>query len=65
MSILLGGHVRVGMEDNVYYSRGRKLKNNAETVARIVRIAKELNRQIATPQQARDMLGLSQTPSKY
>ncbi|MBW2543961.1 MAG: 3-keto-5-aminohexanoate cleavage protein [Deltaproteobacteria bacterium] len=65
MSILLGGHVRVGMEDNVFYSRGRKIKNNAEPVARIVRIAKEMGREIATPQQAREMLGISQTPSQY
>ena len=65
MSILLGGHVRVGMEDNVYYAKGRKLKSNAESVARIVRIAREMGREIATPQQARQMLGISQTPSRY
>jgi 3-keto-5-aminohexanoate cleavage enzyme len=65
LSIMLGGHVRVGMEDNLYYARGRKLKDNAESVARIVRIAKELNREIATPAQAREMLGISQTPSSY
>jgi 3-keto-5-aminohexanoate cleavage enzyme len=65
MAIMLGGHVRVGMEDNVYYSRGRKLKSNAEAVARIARIAREMNREIATPQQAREMLGISQEPSQY
>jgi 3-keto-5-aminohexanoate cleavage enzyme len=65
MSILLGGHVRVGMEDNVYYRRGQLLKSNAEAVERIGRIARELNREIATPAQAREMLGLSQTPSSY
>jgi 3-keto-5-aminohexanoate cleavage enzyme len=65
MGILLGGHVRVGMEDNLYYARGRKLKNNAEAVARIARIAKEMNREVATPQQAREMLGISQEPSSY
>lgn len=65
MSILLGGHVRVGMEDNVYHSRGRKYKSNGEAVARIVRIAREMGREIATPAQARQMLGISQTPSKY
>lgn len=65
MSIMLGGHVRVGLEDNVYYARGRKFKNNAEAVARIARIAREMNREVATPQQAREMLGLSQTPSSY
>jgi len=65
MAIMLGGHVRVGMEDNLYYARGRKVKDNAELVARIVRIAKEMNREVATPAQAREMLGISQTPSSY
>jgi len=65
MSVLLGGHVRVGMEDNLYYARGQKLKSNAELVARIVRIAKEMNREVATPAQAREMLGISATPSSY
>lgn len=65
LSIMLGGHVRVGMEDNLYYARGRKLKNNAELVARIARIAREMNREVATPQQAREMLGISQEPSSY
>ncbi len=65
MAILLGGHVRVGMEDNIYYSRGRKLRDNAEAVERIVRIAREMNREIATPKQARQMLGLSAQPSRY
>ena len=65
LGILLGGHVRVGMEDNVYYKRGQLLQNSAEAVARIVRIAGELNRPIATPSQAREMMGLSPTPSVY
>ncbi|MEW6440584.1 MAG: 3-keto-5-aminohexanoate cleavage protein [bacterium] len=65
MAILLGGHVRVGMEDNVYYGKGRKYKGNGEAVARIVRIAREMGREIASPKQAREMLGISQTPSKY
>lgn len=65
MGILLGGHVRVGMEDNVYYKRGQLLQSNAEAVKRIVRIAEELNRPIATPDQAREMMGISQTPSTY
>jgi len=65
LSIMLGGHVRVGMEDNLYYARGRKLKSNAELVARIARIAREMNREVATPQQAREMLGISQEPSSY
>jgi 3-keto-5-aminohexanoate cleavage enzyme len=65
MAIMLGGHVRVGMEDNLYYARGRKFANNAEGVARIARIAREMNREVATPHQAREMLGISQEPSSY
>jgi len=65
MGIMLGGHVRVGMEDNVYYGKGRRLESNAEAVERIVRIAKDMGREIATPQQAREMIGISSTPSKY
>ena len=61
----MGGHVRVGLEDNVYYSRGRKAKSNAELVQRTVRIAHELNRAVATPAQARAILGLPSQPSKY
>ncbi len=65
MAILMGGHVRTGMEDNLYYSRGRKVTDNAELVARVVRLARELNREVATPAQAREMLGISQKPSSY
>jgi 3-keto-5-aminohexanoate cleavage enzyme len=65
LAILMGGHSRVGMEDNIYYRHGEKLKSNAQVVERTVRIAHELNRDIATPAQARKMLGLSPTPSKY
>ncbi len=65
MSILLGGHVRVGLEDNVYARRGQLFKNNAEAVERVARIACELNREIATPAQAREMLRLSPVPTQY
>ena len=65
LATLMGGHVRVGMEDNIYYRRGDKLKSNAQVVERAVRIANELNREIAKPSQARDMLGISTTPSSY
>jgi 3-keto-5-aminohexanoate cleavage enzyme len=66
MAMILGAQmVRVGMEDNIYYRRGQLLKSNAEAVERVVRIAAELNREIATPAQAREMLGLSPTPSRY
>ena len=58
MSMLLGGHVRVGLEDNLKYNRERIAVSNAEFVERIVRIAKELNLEIATPAEARQILGL-------
>jgi 3-keto-5-aminohexanoate cleavage enzyme len=64
-SLLLGGHVRVGLEDNVYYRRGEKAKSNAQLVERAVRLANELNREVATPAQAREMLGISATPTRY
>jgi 3-keto-5-aminohexanoate cleavage enzyme len=57
--------VRIGLEDNVYYARGQRAKSNAELVARSVRIAKELNRPLATPAQAREMLGLRKEPTQY
>ena len=56
-AIAMGGHVRVGLEDNIYYTKGR-LATNEELVARVVRIAGELGRPIATPDQARSILGL-------
>jgi 3-keto-5-aminohexanoate cleavage enzyme len=58
-SLILGGQARVGLEDNVYYSRGR-LATNVELVERMVRILDELNLEPATPGEAREMLGLSQ-----
>ena len=58
-SILLGGHVRVGFEDNIYYSRGVLAKSNADFVTRIARIGTDLGRTIATPDEARDLLGLT------
>jgi hypothetical protein len=57
VAIAMGGHVRVGLEDNIYYSKGR-LARNDELVARVVRIATELGRPAATPAQARELLGL-------
>jgi 3-keto-5-aminohexanoate cleavage enzyme len=56
-AIAMGGHVRVGLEDNLYYSKGR-LARNEELVARIARIAEEAGRPVATPDQAREILGL-------
>ncbi|PWK16312.1 3-keto-5-aminohexanoate cleavage protein [Tumebacillus permanentifrigoris] len=59
MAILLGGHVRVGFEDNVYYEKGVLATSNAQFVERIVRLSKELGREVASPQEARKILGLS------
>ena len=65
LAAMLGGHLRVGLEDNVYFRRGQKAKSNAQLVERAARIINELNREVATPAQARDMLGLSATPTQY
>jgi 3-keto-5-aminohexanoate cleavage enzyme len=54
----MGGHVRVGLEDNTYYSKGVLAKNNAQLVERVVRIAKEFGREIATPQESKKILNL-------
>jgi len=56
--LLLGGHVRVGLEDNVYYERGELAESNAQLVERFVRVAEELNRPVASVAEARDVLGL-------
>ena len=60
MSISAGGHVRVGLEDNIYYDRPRTdLADNPRLVERIARIAREMGREPATPQEARQMIGLA------
>jgi 3-keto-5-aminohexanoate cleavage enzyme len=64
LATLMGGHVRVGIEDNVYYRQGEKA-DNAQLVERAVRIAHELNREVATPEQAREMLELPAESSTY
>lgn len=58
MTVLKGGGARVGMEDNIYYAPGRLLKSNAEMVERAVRIIRELGLEVATPDEARDILAL-------
>jgi len=58
MSMLLGGHARVGFEDNLMYSRGVLAKSNAELVARVARIGRDLGRTVATPEEARELLGI-------
>ena len=62
MSILNGGHIRVGFEDNVFLSRGVLAKSNAELVEKAVRLARELGREIATPEEVRRMLNLKKKP---
>jgi 3-keto-5-aminohexanoate cleavage enzyme len=57
-AIALGGNVRVGFEDNIYYSKGRLAKSNAELVERAARIAKDCGREIARPDDVRSMLKL-------
>ena len=58
LAITTGGHVRVGLEDNIFLERGVLAKSNAELVEKVVRIARELGREIATPDEARGILGL-------
>ena len=65
LSILLGGNVRVGLEDNLNERRGVRLESNAHAVQKIVHLAGELGRDIATPAQARELLGLPAEPRQY
>lgn len=58
VALAMGGHVRVGFEDNIYFYRGQLAQSNAQLVARIARIAKELGREVASPAEAREILGL-------
>jgi 3-keto-5-aminohexanoate cleavage enzyme len=58
MGMILGGCIRVGLEDNIYYSRGVLATSNAQLVERSVRIARELNIEPATPDEARQILGV-------
>lgn len=64
MGIILGQHVRVGLEDNVFYGPHRPAKSNAEMVERVVRLAEALGRRVATPEEARQMMGLG-APRSY
>ena len=56
--IVMGGNVRVGFEDNLYLSRGVPAKSNGELVDKVVRLSRELGREIASPAEARRILGL-------
>ena len=54
----MGGHVRVGFEDNLYIEKGVLAKSNGELVDKAVQIAKLLGREIATPDEAREILSI-------
>ncbi len=57
-AILMGGHVRVGLEDNIYFRKGQ-LATNEQLVARIARLSREFGRDVANPDEARDILHLN------
>lgn len=57
MAIAMGGHARTGLEDNIYYKKDELAHSNAQLVARVVRIGRELGREIASPSDARSILG--------
>jgi len=54
----MGGHVRVGFEDNIYYSKGVVAESNAQLVERIARISRECGREVASPNEARQILNI-------
>ena len=58
LALSMGGHIRVGLEDNIYYSKGVLAETNAQFVERIVRIAREYGREIASPDEARGILSV-------
>jgi 3-keto-5-aminohexanoate cleavage enzyme len=58
LALVEGGHVRTGLEDNIYFRAGELAKSNAQLVDRLVRIARELGRPVATPAQARELIGV-------
>ncbi len=62
MALIMGGHIRVGMEDNLYFQKGLLAETNSQFVERIVRLAGEYGREVATPAEARQILGLEKKP---
>jgi len=60
LAIGMGGHARAGFEDNPFYRPGELAQSNAQLIERLVRLAREIGRSIATPAEAREMLGLNQ-----
>ena len=65
MGVILGGNIRVGMEDCLWHSKGRLYKSNGEQVERAANIVRTLGREVANPAEAREMLGISQTAKTY
>lgn len=57
-AVALGGHIRVGMEDNVFYSKDKLADSNAQFVERACRVIEEFGNEVATPDEAREILGL-------
>lgn len=57
-ALAMGGNVRTGFEDTIYYERGRLADSNAELIARVARLADEIGREVATPEQARSIVGI-------
>lgn len=64
-ALLLGGNVRVEFENNIYLSKSIRAKSNAEMVDRAVRIARELDREVASPEDVRNLLKLSPGDKVY
>jgi 3-keto-5-aminohexanoate cleavage enzyme len=60
MALMLGGHIRVGMEDNIYLDKGVMAKTNAELVERVLRIIRAYGRPVASPAEARKILKLKE-----
>lgn len=58
VAMVAGGHIRCGFEDNIFYHKGVVADSNAQLVARLARIAKEIGRPLATPEQTREILAL-------
>jgi 3-keto-5-aminohexanoate cleavage enzyme len=59
LTLNMGGHVRAGFEDNAFYRPGEQARSNAQLIERLVRMAHEVGRDVATPTEARRMLGLN------
>ncbi len=59
LALVAGGHARIGLEDCVYIGKGEPAKSNAQLVSKIVRLAEELDLEIASPEEARKILGIN------